>query len=310
MRTFADIQRRCQQAKQVIIVPHVYPDGDALGAAFGLQGMLQSTTSTHVKVVGSHIDSSAWMGTFERVADAEWAQSVVIVVDTAKKELLIDPRALEGTPVLLIDHHPAEAVFYDHAIVDDTATSTCEILARLALRESLSLTPKTANCLLFGILSDTTILQHPYTSKTTMSVIGYLIEEGATYKPLVNQLTKRSFSVTQALFQASASIQRTEHGLAYWILDYATIQANRFAFNDLFHILRSIEEASIIVLLVQLDHEYVLHAQSDRFDLQKLLAPFGGGGHKFASKVRAPSITPLLGVIEALDQMLSSTGTP
>jgi len=310
MRTFADIQRRCAQAKQVIIVPHLYPDGDALGAAFGLQGMLQSTTSTHVKVVGAHIDSSAWMGTFERVADAEWSQSVVIVVDTAKQALLYDANATAGNPVILIDHHPTEASFYDHAILDERATSTCEILAQLALRASLSLNQKTANCLLFGILSDTTILQHPYTSKTTMDTISYLMEEGATYKSLVNRLTKRPYSTTQALFQASTSIQVTDHGLAYWILDYPTIQSNGFAFNDLFHILRSIQEASIIVLLVQLDHEYVLHAQSDRFDLQKLLAPFGGGGHKFASKVRAASITPLLEVIESLDQMLSTTATP
>jgi bifunctional oligoribonuclease and PAP phosphatase NrnA len=307
MRTFTDIQRRCQGAKQVIIVPHIYPDGDALGAAFGLQGMLQSTMTSHVKVVGAHIDNTTWMGSFERVADSEWAQSVVIVVDTAKKELLMDQKALEGTMVILIDHHPAEAAFYDHAILDDRATSTCEILAQLALRESLSLNPKTANCLLFGILSDTTILQHPYTSKLTMNTISYLMEEGATYKPLVNQLTKRPFATTQTLFQASSSIQVTDHGLAYWILDYPTIQSNGFAFNDLFHILRSIQEASIIVLLVQLDHEYVLHAQSDQFDLQKLLAPFGGGGHKFASKVRAPSITPLLEVIESLDQMLSTS---
>jgi phosphoesterase RecJ-like protein len=306
MRTFTDIQRRCQGAKQVIIVPHIYPDGDALGAAFGLQGMLQSTLTSHVKVVGAHTDNTTWMGSFERVADSEWAQSIVIVVDTAKKELLMDQKALEGSPVILIDHHPAEAPFYDHAVLDETATSTCEILATLAERESLSLDAKTANLLLFGILSDTTILQHPYTTKSTMKVIGYLMDEGATYKPLVNQLTKREFQTTKVLFEASDAIQVTDHGLAYWILDYVKIQEHKFEFSDLFSILRSIKEASIIVLLVQFENEYVLHAQSDLYDLQKLLTPFGGGGHKFASKVRATSLTPLLKVIESLDQFLTS----
>lgn len=305
MKTFADILRRCQGAKQVIIVPHKHPDGDALGAAFGLQAMLQSTLTIHIKVVGAHNETSSWMGSFERVIDSEWGQSVVIVVDTAKKELLIDPRAVNGNPVILIDHHPAEEVFYDHAVLDESATSTCEILASLADRDSLSLETKTANLLMFGILSDTTVLQHPYTSKSTMRAIGYLLEEGATYKPLVNQLTKREFRTTKALFQASEAIQLTDNGLAYWIIDYSTIQTNKFEFSDLFSILRSIEEAVIIVLLVQLDNEYVLHAQSDHHDLKKLLSPFGGGGHKFASKVRAASLTPLLEVIEALDQFLT-----
>ena len=304
MRTFTDIQRRCKDAKQVIIVPHLHPDGDALGAAFGLQAMLQSTMTSHVKVVGEHSDTSRWMGSFERVVDSEWAQSVVIVVDTAKQELLIHPKAIEGNPVILIDHHPVESVFYDQGIINESATSTCEILATLAERESLSLDPKTANLLLFGILSDTTILQHPYTSKTTIKAIGYLMDEGATYKVLVNQLTKREFKTTKALFQASEAIQVTENGLAYWIIDYATIKEHSFEFSDLFSILRSIEEASIIVLLVQLDDECVLHAQSDQYDLQKLLTPFGGGGHKFASKVRSASLTPLLQVIESLDQFL------
>lgn len=304
MKTFADIQRRCQAFEQVIIVPHIHPDGDALGAAFGLQAMLQSTMKSHIKVVGSHNEKSAWMGSFERVIDSEWAQSLVIVVDTAKQELLIHPNALDGKSIILIDHHPAETIFYDHSIRDETATSTCEILATLANRDSLSLHQKTANLLLFGILSDTTILQHPYTSKATMKAIGYLIDEGATYKALVNQLSKREFETTKALFQASSAIQLTENGLAYWIIDYSTILANGFEFSDLFSILRSIEEASIIVLLVQLDEEYVLHVQSDHYDLHQLLKPFGGGGHKFASKVRAASLTPLLEVIESLDQFL------
>jgi phosphoesterase RecJ-like protein len=307
MKTFLDLQQRCQVANQVIIVPHKHPDGDALGAAFGLQAMLQSTTTTHIKVVGEHNNTSGWMGSFERVIDAEWSQSLVIVVDTAKQELLMHPNAVDGKTVLLIDHHPAEAVFYDQSIRDESATSTCEILATLARRDSLSLDQKSADLLLFGILSDTTILQHPYTSKATMNAVSYLIEEGANYKQLVNQLSKREFTTTKALFQASDSIQVTVHGLAYWIIDYQTIQTNQFEFNDLFGVLRSIQEAVIIVLLVKLGDEYVLHAQSDQYDLQQLLAPFGGGGHKFASKVRASSLAPLLAVIESLDQHLRAS---
>jgi len=307
MKTLADLIQRVDEYKSVVIVPHIHPDGDALGAAFGLQGILQPFTKAHIKVVGEHTPWSSWMGSFERVSDHEWNDALVLVVDTAKKELLFTDQALNAHEVILIDHHPLEETYYTSSIINPQATSTCEILAILADKASLSLDEKTANLLLYGLLSDTTVLQHPYTSKETMQAVAYLMEEGATYKPLVNQLIKRPFSVTQSLHQQSISIQLTANGLAYWIIDLKTIQAEHFTFNDLFSMLRSIDEAQIIVLIVALDDQLVLHAQSDHFNLQKILTPFGGGGHKFASKVRATSLPPLLEVIEALDHLLSTT---
>ncbi len=306
MKTFADLIQRVNEYKSVVIVPHIHPDGDALGAAFGLQGMLQTFIKAHIKVVGEHTSWSSWMGSFERVSDNEWSDSLVIVVDTAKKDLLFTAKALIAKEVILIDHHPLEEPYYTSSIINSQATSTCEILSILAEKASISLAEKTANLLLYGLLSDTTVLQHPYTSKETMQAVAYLMEEGATYKPLVNQLIKRPFFVTQSLHQQSKSIQLTSNGLAYWIIDIKTIQQERFTFNDLFSMLRSIEEAQIIVLVVALDDQFVLHAQSDHFNLQKILTPFGGGGHKFASKVRSTTLPPLLEVIEALDYMLST----
>ena len=305
MKTLADLIERVNQYKSVIVVPHIHPDGDALGAAFGLQGILQPFTKAHIKVVGEHTSWSSWMGSFERVSDNEWTDSLVLVVDTAKKELLFTNKALNAKEVILFDHHPLEEPYYTSSIINSQATSTCEILSALADKASLSLSEKTANLLLYGLLSDTTVLQHPYTSKETMQAVAYLMDEGATYKPLVNQLIKRPFAVTQSLHQQSKSIQLTTNGLAYWIIDIQTIQEERFTFNDLFSMLRSIDEAQIIVLVVALEDQFVLHAQSDHFNLQKILTPFGGGGHKFASKVRASSLTPLLDVIESLDDMLA-----
>ena len=309
MKSFADLERIAQAYKNIIIVPHKHPDGDALGAAFGLQGMLQPFCKAHIKVVGDHTSWSTWMGSFERVADEEWSAALVIVVDTAKEELLFHPNATQGAEVLLIDHHPQESPFYSSSLVDEQATSTSEILALIADKASLSLDEKTANVLLYGLLSDTTVLQHPYTSKATMRAVAYLMEEGATYKPLVNRLSKRPYAVTQALQEASKAIELTVHGLAYWFLDYHTIAKQQYTFNDLFSILRSIQEAVIIVLVVSLEDHIVLHAQSDSYNLQKVLAPFGGGGHKFASKVRATSMPPILDVIEALDELLANTST-
>jgi bifunctional oligoribonuclease and PAP phosphatase NrnA len=306
MKSFTDLERIAQAYKSIIIVPHKHPDGDALGAAFGLQGMLQPFCKGHIKVVGEHTSWSAWMGSFERVADEEWATSLVLVVDTASESLLYHPMATNGAEVILIDHHPPQNSFTTSALIDEQATSTSEILTLLADKASLSLDEKTANVLLYGLLSDTTVLQHPYTSKATMQAVAYLIEEGATYKPLVNRLIKRPFSVTKALQKASETIELTTHGLAYWFLDYHTIAQERFTFNDLFSVLRSIEEAIIIVLVVSLEDQIVLHAQSDHYNLQKVLAPFGGGGHKFASKVRATSMPLMLEVIEALDELLAN----
>src|SRR5210317_1268921 len=132
MKKFQSLWQQLQAYENVILIPHIYPDGDALGSTFGLQGLLQSySTKQRVRVVGEHIQGTDWMGSFDVIPDDHWAKSAVVFLDTANKELVYSPNAFNASSTLLIDHHPKTTPIYDDSFIETTATSTSEILARM-----------------------------------------------------------------------------------------------------------------------------------------------------------------------------------
>ena len=307
MKKFQSLWQQLQAYENVILIPHIYPDGDALGSTFGLQGLLQSySTKQRVRVVGEHIQGTDWMGSFDVIPADHWAKSAVVFLDTATKELVYSPSAFNASSSLLIDHHPKTTPFYDDSFIETTATSTSEILARMAESLSLSMTPHTANCFLFGILHDTTVLTHPYVSTDTMHAVAYLIDQGATYHEMQKSVLKQPIATLETIATWRSKLQHTPRGLGYLFLTYDELADVQFPFNELFRQLRQIMELQIVCLVVEKDNEFILHFQSDSINLHPLLQDFAGGGHAFASKVRVATKKESYRVIETVDQLLQS----
>jgi len=303
MKKYQRLWQQLQSYQNVILVPHRYPDGDALGAAFGLYGMLTTMSAkVKVRIIGNHIDGSEWMGSFDVIPDDHWANSDVLLLDTATKELVYTPQALSAQSRMLIDHHPKTTPFYDDAFIDTTATSTCEIIAAMASEESLAISSHSAQCLLYGLLHDTTVLTHPYTSTKTFDVVAYLIERGANYHAIQKKVLSYPFQTLTTIRQWMERLTITPRGFGYLYVTYEELANVHFPFSELFRQCRQIEEITMICLVVHKEPQYIMHFQSDKENLNQLLAPFGGGGHAFAAKVYVDSLPETYRIIEAIDQ--------
>lgn len=305
MKKYQDLWHQLQSFDNLILVPHTYPDGDALGSTFGLQGLLSAySTKQRIRIIGEHIQGTDWMGSFDVIPDDHWSKSAVVLLDTATKELVFTPLALQATSSLLIDHHPKTTPFYDDAFIDPTATSTCEILACMAEDLSLSISSHTANCLLFGILHDTTVLTHPYVHQATLTAVSYLMSQGADYHEMQRHVLKHPLHTLETIATWRQRLQITSRGLGYMFVQYEELAGVQFPFSELFRQLRQIKELQVVCVVVQKDNDYILHFQSDTINLHPLLESFAGGGHAFASKVRVSLLKEAYRVIETVDQLL------
>ncbi|NIN69791.1 MAG: bifunctional oligoribonuclease/PAP phosphatase NrnA, partial [Anaerolineae bacterium] len=87
------------------------------------------------------------------------------------------------------DHHPYGDRVADIALVDETASSTAEITYGLIRATGVSeLTPRVAEALFVGILTDTGSFRFPNTTPQTLRVAADLMEAGADPSRVANHL--------------------------------------------------------------------------------------------------------------------------
>ena len=93
--------------------------------------------------------------------------------------------------VVNIDHHISNTKFGDVNLVEDTASSTCEIIAALAYGRGWPVPVAAASALLAGIYGDTGAFRYSTTSSDTFAVAQKLIASGAVPHVIADDLYGR-----------------------------------------------------------------------------------------------------------------------
>ena len=183
--------------RRALILCHHNADPDAVCSAIALVELLQALrpglevrcyaaqgVSKVSKRVLEHLGFE-----FSEEADPAWAD-VLLMVDTNNTEQLeelkeaVEARAAE-VPLVVIDHHarhPSTERLAALSIVDENASSTCEIVARLYRELGVELSPRAAKALFLGIAYDTRHLV--FASADTFLAIAELVKAGARPREL------------------------------------------------------------------------------------------------------------------------------
>lgn len=181
--------------KNVVVIPHKNPDGDAMGSTLALCHYLNSIGHKSLVISpNAYPDFLAWMPGQELVIlyNSE-TQKAKKLIQNADLIFTLDFNALSRTgemeetlkaakaTFVMIDHHQQPDDYAQFMYSDPTASSTCELVYNFMEKmDALSLiTPKIANCLYAGIMTDTGSFRFPSTTSHTHSVIANLIDKGA-----------------------------------------------------------------------------------------------------------------------------------
>jgi len=86
-----------KQYETIIIHGHKRPDGDCYGGQYGLKGILKEAfPNKNIFVVGEESDYVKYVGLPDIINDDVYQDALSIVVDTATKERISDPRYIKG----------------------------------------------------------------------------------------------------------------------------------------------------------------------------------------------------------------------
>ena len=241
-----EIRSLIQKSKYFYITGHTNPDGDSIGACFGL-GLALKKMGKKVRVLlepfhhkydvipGQHLMYMAQKVEIPQVTISQrtvcgqkdvdqaqdsdlcliWTEAVLICVDCADINRLTDcykTLAQDLSYIISIDHHYSNTHFANHNFVDEQASSTCEMIYRI-LDGFVELDQNIAAALYAGIAGDTGGFRYSSTSQDTMQIAGKLISFDIPFTDIYTELLhRRSYTEVKLLERVLANCLLSAEG--------------------------------------------------------------------------------------------------
>ena len=191
----ASIKNILTPDKNIVIITHYNPDGDAIGSSLGLKHFLrQLGIEAEVIVPNDFPKFLKWMPEAKKIIIADYKRKVageaiynadiIFILDfnaSHRSGNLVGPWLEKARATkILIDHHQQPDDF-DFVYSDVTVPATSHMIYHFiqALEEEDQVNQDIAECLYTGIMTDTGGFRFRSTSATTHRIVANLIEKGA-----------------------------------------------------------------------------------------------------------------------------------
>jgi len=293
------IQQTLQASSRILLISHIRPDGDAIGALLGLGLALQQSGKDVQMVLADGLPASFRFleGSGLVRNRATGVHDAVIVVDCSELGRIGEART--GTlekglvPDINIDHHVTNTKFarLNHVISD--AVATCEILAELIPSLGLAITPGVANALLTGVITDTLGFRVAGMRPKTMRIAADLMEMGANLPEVYRwSLLQRSYHAARYWGAGLTNLEKDDR-MVWATLTLADRQAIGYPGRDdadLINVVSTINDADIALIFVEQTDGFVKVSWRSQpgYDVSQVAMKFGGGGHKAAAGAEIP----------------------
>ena len=318
MRVIANaISRVVADCDKVFIMGHKFSDLDCVGAAIGLQCIMEKTFKRYSKVVinretsmakqlieytDEKLDTDIFISP-EAALSGLTQKSLLIIVDTHLKRSLESSELYEKCKkVIIIDHHRKAVDYINNALVfchEPSASSTCEMCSEIiSCLDDSPLTYVQADAMLAGITLDTKNFAVK-TGVRTFEAAAYLRKRGA------NTLTvKGMFSDNIETYREKVDIVCKAH-----VYRGCAISIAPSGDGDIR--LASAQAADEMLNLKGVDASFVLFEDNSQINIsarsygnvnvQIIMEKLGGGGHQTMAATQLKSTTKEL----AYQQLLS-----
>ena len=303
-------QKLCEN-KKTLIIYHVRSDADAVGSAFALKELLRIMDIPSYCICSDEIperlqflaDGVQGSVLLEEGIKVDYER--VISVDSASPSQLGELfLRLHKDVDIMIDHHANGTVYADNYI-DPMASATGEIIYSVADRllqmgEIDYIPERVINCVYAAISSDTGGFRYANATPRTLRLAAELIERGVDSAEINRQLfDSKSLKQVQAEGEAIRRLRVHADGrIATTLMPYSVISELELQpehLGTLIDVPRSVYGVEIAVAIRQEsdegDFRISMRSATD-FDVARICALFGGGGHKRAAggNVKADTI--------------------
>jgi phosphoesterase RecJ-like protein len=293
--------RRIADARDLQLVCHVSPDGDALGSLLGLGKALERLQKRVSLVCPDPFPEEArHLPGWEQVKLPQDAAGqdydLLISLDCSAPDRLgavYELARSAGIPILNIDHHPTNTAFGAINWVEPKAAATAQIIVKLVHALDIPIDVEIATCLLHGILADTRGFRTSNTGPDVLRTAVELVDCGAPLSFLCDRIfNRRPLKTIHLWAQALQNLSLEGRILSSEITQEMRQRIGYLDEGDsgLVNYLNTANEADIAVVFEELQDGQVdvsLRAVPG-FDVSGVALHLGGGGHALASGCTLP----------------------
>ena len=199
-----EVKTLLSKPKNIVIVTHWSPDGDAMGSSLGLYNyLIQKKHKVTVITPNDYPSFLFWLPGNNKVLDfSKKPKPSKTAVAKADLVFCLDFNSLKRIDALgvevanskaikfIIDHHLQPEDFAKYMLHDIKACSTCQLIYDfiILMGDKKGINKNIANCLYTGIMTDTGSFRYPSTTAKTHKVIAELIDAGAENSEIHNRI--------------------------------------------------------------------------------------------------------------------------
>lgn len=285
------LETMLHDAKRVVLLGHVHPDGDCVGSCLAAWNYIRARYED--KTVDVCLEPAsrklAFLTGFDSILHElpeDKNYDLCICLDSSDKErlgafgVLLD----NAKQSICIDHHITNTQYAMVNVVEPTASSTCEVL--YGQMEDEWVNKAVAECIYTGIVHDTGVFKFSSTSSKTMVIAGKMMERGIDFGRIIDEsFFQKNYLQTQVLGRALLeSITLMDGKCIFSVIGKRDMDFFCVDSKDLDGIvdqLRVIEGVECAIFLYEIDnHVYKVSMRSNtKVDVSKIASYFGGGGH-------------------------------
>lgn len=185
------------------ILTHNYPDGDAIGSAYGLCRALQKIGKRAKVKLGCDVPEKFKFLT-QNILAQDFIPQNYISVDLADINLLHESVKELSDIDICIDHHKSNKNYAKLSYIDSHAAANCEIIFRLMSELKCELDSPLAECLYVGIATDTGGFMYDNTTSQTHEIVAELmkrkIDIGKINQDIFILESKKKFDLKRVIY--------------------------------------------------------------------------------------------------------------
>lgn len=295
--SFVAGRRLVDGARRILISGHLSPDGDSLGSMIAIARLLRG--AGHDAVATADLNALGRLGFLEGVNEIvplrklrrQKRFDLFVAVDNSSFDRMppeVRPVA-ENLPKICIDHHmTSDASFADVAIVDSTASSTGEIVWRIAKWNEWKLDRTIAEALWVAMITDSGRFAYDSTKSGTLRAAGDLLKYGVR-TAYINDLVYGTFSrkaiELKRIAWRSLHVWKNRKVAEVTLTrdDFRAVRGTKADAEDIIEIPRSVARNEIALFFYQIpdrtrETRCSIRTRGD-WDATVIAGRFGGGGH-------------------------------
>ena len=289
MTTIDQILKCIKKSKNIVIVTHENPDGDAVGSSLAMYHALKGLKKNVDIIIPEYAKCfNELPGIDEVIKESDKVYDLAISLDAATDKL---PNVWvkyfrEADQRIVIDHHSTNTMFGDINYVDLSAPACAQVVYMLIKHYRWKITPEIGTCIMAGIITDTGGFQYSGVSKDTFNIAAELLDVGVNiskvYKKVFDTKTKSSFELRRIAIDRMEFLEDGKIAFTYVTNeDERKVNAGVGDYEGIVSEGRSVEGVEVSIFLHELkDGEFKISLRSNSYvNVSDVCIMFGGGGH-------------------------------